>query len=427
MSVDYVFIGDDFTGASDTLATLARAGRRVRLFLDPPDPAAIVEEDLDAVGIATELRALPPDAITAGLEALAPVLKALSPRILHYKVCSTFDSAPDVGNIGRAATVLEHHLAPALVAVIGGQPSLGRYCIFGNLFARGPDGQVHRIDRHPVMRNHPITPMTEADLRLHLTAQGLEGLRLITLPVIEAGRAALTAHLEDMIRAGERRILFDACNQAHLVTIGTALAGFANAGRPLLVVGASSVAEAFAVGGTPQTLPQISTGREKGRDGPCLVVAGSRSEITAAQVRAARGFTRMPIGPMDLSHGAARERFVTLCADALAAGEDVLAHLVPNEDYGLGGAQLARKLADLAAAILDGQAVRALGTAGGDTSSILVRRLGLSSLAFESQLDSGVAICTARSADPERDGMRLMLKGGQMGSETVFDRFASAM
>ncbi|KXF75126.1 hypothetical protein ATN84_20845 [Paramesorhizobium deserti] len=422
VSVNYVFIGDDFTGASDTLATLARAGRRVRLFLAPPDPGAIAKENLDAIGFATEFRALAPDAIAAGLDALAPVLKVLSPRILHYKVCSTFDSSPDIGSIGRAVSVLEHHLAPALVAVVGGQPSLGRYCAFGNLFARGPHGQVHRIDRHPVMRNHPVTPMTEADLRHHLAKQGLEDLRLIALPVIKAAPTALAAHLEDLMRAGERHILFDACSQAHLATIGSALVHFGNDGRPLLVIGASSVAEALTAGEAPR-VAQSSTSRKKGKDGPCLVIAGSRSEITAAQVRAALGFKRMPIRPMDLSHETIRQRFIAHCVEALAAGDNVLAHLVPDEDYGLNGADLARKLANLAAAILDRQAVRALGIAGGDTSSILVRRLGFSSLAFENQLDDGVAICTARSADPQRDGTRLMLKGGQVGSETVFDRF----
>jgi uncharacterized protein YgbK (DUF1537 family) len=66
-----------------------------------------------------------------------------------------------------------------------------------------------------------------------------------------------------------------------------------------------------------------------------------------------------------------------------------------------------------------------LGVAGGDTSSIVVRRLGFESLSFERRFDPGVAVCRARSARPDRDGMRVLLKGGQVGKPDIFDRFAS--
>ncbi|WP_265520026.1 four-carbon acid sugar kinase family protein [Nitratireductor luteus] len=422
--VDYVFVGDDFTGASDTLATLARAGRCVRLFLDPPDATAIAEEGLDAVGLATEFRALPAEAIAAQMDVLAPLLKALSPRIVHYKVCSTFDSSPETGSIGAAAAVLERHLDPALLAVLGGQPSLERYCAFGNLFARGPDGQIHRIDRHPVMRNHPITPMAEADLRIHLARQGLEDLLLLAWPEIEERRTTLKTHIDELMRAGKKRMLFDVCDQGHLKTIGAALGGCGRDGRPLLIVGASSVAEALSGDLQPSGVAAPAQGRT---EGPCLVLAGSRSQVTAAQVKAARRFRPMLIQPRHLADETAAGAFAASCAAALAAGENVLAHLAPTEDYRCSGAKLSCKLANLVAAILDRQAVCALGVAGGDTSSIIVRRLGFRSLAFEEQLDAGVAICSAASDMPKRDGMRLMLKGGQVGSNAVFDRFASAM
>ncbi|WP_201285580.1 four-carbon acid sugar kinase family protein [Chelativorans xinjiangense] len=423
--VDYIFIGDDFTGASDTLATLARAGRRVRLFLDPPDAAAIAEEGLDAVGLATEFRALPAEAIAVQMDVLAPLLKALSPRIVHYKVCSTFDSSPETGSIGAAVAVLERHLDPALVAVMGGQPSLERYCAFGNLFASGPDGQIHRIDRHPVMRNHPITPMAEADLRIHLARQGLQDLLLLAWPEIEERRATLKTHVDELMRAGKKRMLFDACDQGHLETIGAALGGCGSDGRPLLIVGASSVAEALSGDLRPPGVAAPAQGSRT--EGLCLVLAGSRSQVTAAQVKAARRFKPMPIQPRHLADKTAAGAFAASCAAALAAGENVLAHLAPTEDYRCSGAELSCKLANLVAAILDRQTVCALGVAGGDTSSIIVRRLGFRSLAFEEQLDAGVAICVAASDMPQRDGMRLMLKGGQVGSDAVFDRFVSAM
>lgn len=64
-----VFCADDFTGASDTLATLARAGLSARLYLNAPDMSDHKNDDghgssgsdpdsLDAFGVATSLRAM---------------------------------------------------------------------------------------------------------------------------------------------------------------------------------------------------------------------------------------------------------------------------------------------------------------------------------------------------------------------------------
>ena len=118
-----VFIGDDFTGASDTLATFARAGWRTRLFLRPPQPSEC--GGFDAIGIATALRALTPEAAQTVIEDIWPAIAALDPEILHFKICSTFDSSPQIGSIGAVTNDLSRRFAPEHLAVIGGQANLG--------------------------------------------------------------------------------------------------------------------------------------------------------------------------------------------------------------------------------------------------------------------------------------------------------------
>jgi uncharacterized protein YgbK (DUF1537 family) len=421
-SLPYVFIGDDFTGASDTLATLASSGRKTRLYLKPPELDEVRDAGLDAAGIATEVRSLPPDEMTRQIDALAPSLMALSPRIVHYKVCSTFDSAPHVGSIGAVVLRLEQLLRPAFVAIIGGQPSLGRYCTFGNLFARASDGCVYRIDRHPVMKCHPTTPMTEADLRLHLAGQDLAGIRLVDLQAISLGQAALEARLEHDIRRGHRRFLFDVADQDQLRTIGAVLNSYDPAGFPILMVGASSVAEAFAPEDGSLAWREASA-KDAERSGPCLTVAGSRSSVTANQVSAAGAYWKRPVTAADLADEAGLERLGQECCDALAGGRNVLAHLLPEADYGLSGSALSERLARLTGIVMGRVPIRCLGVAGGDTSSIVARQLGLDSLTFDCRLGQGVAICTAKSSLPERDGMRVMFKGGQVGGPDIFDAF----
>ena len=206
-----LYYGDDFTGATDTLATAARAGLRSLLLLAPPDSArleAMAADDalrgLDCLGIAGVSRSLTPQAMREELAPIAALARRLQPTVLHYKTCSTFDSAPGVGSIGEAVRVLAPSMPGEWTAVLGGQPNLGRYCLFGNLFAAaGTGGEVFRIDRHPTMSRHPVTPMLEADLRRHLGAQGLTDIGLVpwTTPP-----AFLSGCLDALRRDGARTV-----------------------------------------------------------------------------------------------------------------------------------------------------------------------------------------------------------------------------
>ena len=126
------FYGDDFTGATDALATAARAGLRSLLFFDVPTPMQLRRAGpLDCLGIAGATRALAPEGMQTALRPVARFFAGLGPRVIHYKVCSTFDSAPQAGNFAVAIEALRA-AAPGAgpLFVVGGQPSLGRYCLF---------------------------------------------------------------------------------------------------------------------------------------------------------------------------------------------------------------------------------------------------------------------------------------------------------
>lgn len=203
MTPTYGWYGDDFTGATDTLAVLAQAGLRAMLFLGVPSPQALAAAGpLDAVGIAGAARAMAPDAMHVALTEVGHFFRHLAPPVLHYKVCSTFDSAVQVGNIACAIQALRPAVDHRWVPIVGGQPSLGRYCAFSHLFAAaGTGGSVHRIDRHPTMRQHPVTPMAESDLRLHLGRQGMAHISALHFPdydspadVLDTKLQALQAH-----------------------------------------------------------------------------------------------------------------------------------------------------------------------------------------------------------------------------------------
>ena len=75
--------------------------------------------------------------------------------------------------------------------MIVGAPRLKRYQMFGNLFA-AVDGVGYRLDRHPTMSRHPVTPMDEADLRVHLAAQTARRIELVDMLQLRARRGGRT-------------------------------------------------------------------------------------------------------------------------------------------------------------------------------------------------------------------------------------------
>lgn len=441
------WVGDDFTGASDTLATLATGGARALLCLDVPDPARLAAAGpLDAIGIATAVRSMAPAAMRATLAPIAAWLAGSGVPVVHYKVCSTWDSAPGVGSVGEAVRTLWSPAYAALVPLIGGQPSLGRWCVFGQLFARsGPGGPAFRIDRHPTMSRHPVTPMDEADLAAHLAKQGLAPVAALDWRTLEAGEAAIdaalrAAHIDadpdpdpdrDVLGApAPRPVLLDAMREAHLAAIGAALARHAH-GRPVLAVGASSVAQAvlaaWRADGTlpPEVPPEVARAAVAPAAGPVLVLAGSLSPLSARQVARAERFERVALDAARLAAGDAAhlEATATAIAARLAAGAHVLAGTALGGDAPRAAAPaLAPACGALLARVLARVRPARVGVVGGDTSSRAVQALAPWALGWVGRLGGSTPVVRAYADDPAVDGLELMLKGGQMGEEDVLDR-----
>lgn len=412
----YGWFGDDFTGASDTLATLAERGFRALLFLGIPTPDQLAAAGpLDAVGIAGATRSMTPGEMAPVLDAAGRFFAGLGVRLMHYKCCSTFDSAPHVGSIGAAVAALKPHFPNPLVPILGGQPNLGRYCLFGNLFAAaGSGGEVHRIDRHPTMSRHPVTPMAEADLRRHLAAQGLTGVGLVDYRAHEEGGAAAL----DRARAdGAQAVLFDVSRTGDLAAIAELLRA-ALAVSPMLAVGASSVAQMAAqLGGKAAETAPAPAARQQG---PVLALVGSLSPVTRAQVEAATGFSRLTIDPArllaDPSHADA------LCREALAllAQGDTMLMTAPPEGAPDNPRAVAEATGRLLREVMRASRVARLLVAGGDTSTLAIESLDIWGLSYRAPLVAGAPLCRAHSAAAHLDGLDVVLKGGQMGPPDFF-------
>ncbi|MBI5717923.1 MAG: four-carbon acid sugar kinase family protein [Burkholderiales bacterium] len=469
--------GDDFTGASDTLATVASAGLRTLLFARVPTAAQLARAgELDALGIAGTARALAPAAMRAELAPVAAWFEALGAPVTHYKCCSTFDSAPAVGNLAVGLQALRAAAHQHWVPVVGGQPSLGRFCAFATLFASAAaGGDVLRIDRHPTMSRHPVTPMHEADLRRHLAAQGLADMAHIDLRLLDAADdlaldaaldAALGADLGAAVdsavdsavdatadaargsaadatpaapamaatladapprRGGRelpRAVLFDTTRHEHLARIGRLLWRRAQR-RPLLALGASSVAQALIAQWRAEGLASPPEVHVAPAAGPVFVLAGSLSPVSAAQVaHAAPHFETVELHvPSLLAGGQPADASAARCVALLRQGRPVLARTSAPAGEPQPPIDVAMACGRLLARVLEGAPhVRRIGVAGGDTSSFALRALDPWALRWAGTLAPGVALLRLCADQPRLDGLELILKGGQMGPPDVFER-----
>lgn len=426
------FYADDFTGATDTLSTMARAGYRTILFLRiPSDQQLLGVGLLDCLGIAGAARAMNEHEQDVELELAGRFLRQVDASVTHYKTCSTFDSSPEIGSIGRAVRALRRQLKPlGFLPIVGGQPNLGRYCVFGNLFAAfQTGGAAFRLDRHPTMSHHPVTPMHEADLRLHLAGQGLEQVGLVEYPAYGLGQAEFNALLEQTITDHPDGVLFDVGQAEHLAVVGRAIWQHA-CGQTLLAVGSSSVAQALIAHWSASGMgtPQAMTAAIGPAQGPVFVMSGSRSPVTAAQIEAAVSYQRIPMDADVLcaGSGVAYEALLSQVSAVLSRGKHVLAHVVGEPPQGdVAASDLARACGHFLARVLTNARPARIGVAGGDTSSLALKALDVWGLSYVGQLDPGAALCCMHSDLEHLSGVEIMLKGGQMGSKQVFEKLIS--
>jgi uncharacterized protein YgbK (DUF1537 family) len=409
----YAYYGDDFTGSTDVLEQLAEGGVPAVLFLRAPDDALRARfPDARAIGLAGDARSRAPAWMDAQLPAL---LAALTPAgIVHYKTCSTFDSSPDVGSIGRALDIgVARFGGPA--AIVVGAPHLRRYVSFATLFAAG-GGAVHRIDRHPTMAHHPVTPMHEADLIRHLAAQTAASIGHVSLEDFHAGRADAAFETASANAA----VLFDGMTADDLAATGRILLD-----RDIrFAVGSSGVTRALVLAwraaGLIDASPPAVTASPVDR---LLVISGSCSPVTARQLARARadGYTALHADVAALLRGEAAEtdRLVAESCAALAdTGRAVIQSAEgPLADTPAAGEGLGTALGRIAAAIVSRTGIPRILFAGGDTSSHGVAQLGIDALTWAAPIEPGAPLVRAHAADAGVDGLELVLKGGQMGGE----------
>jgi uncharacterized protein YgbK (DUF1537 family) len=419
----FSFYGDDFTGSTDSLEALAINGMESVLFIGTPEEAHLHRfRHCRGIGIAGESRSQTPEWMSCHLPGVFRRLRQFGAPVCQYKVCSTFDSSPETGSIGRALEIGQEVFGTRSVPVGVAAPSLKRYVVFGNLFAAG-DGVIHRIDRHPTMRRHPVTPMHEADLRLHLGRQMKGEIALVDLLALAAPDAI--ARLDAVLSERPAAILFDGLDQNSQREAARLI--WSRRSQPqMFMVGSSGLTHAmidyWRAEGWIAAAPPIAGAGAVER---LVVVSGSCSPVTERQIRWAEGhgFDGLRLELSRSGDERVRNAVLDRALGSLCAGRSVVLYsALGPADFrpDVGRDELGCYMGVLLRDLLLRSGVRRAVVAGGDTSSHAGRQLGLYALSMSAPLVPGGPLCLGYADDPRLDGLEIVFKGGQVGPDDFF-------
>jgi len=408
-------VADDLTGAADVAGILARSGVQTSLLVGPPLPGRPLPA-ADAVVVGLRIRtAQVPQAVRLASLAAAVLLNA-RPGVLAWKICSTFDSTPE-GNIGPVADALLGLSGLPIAVVCPAFPENGRTVEDGRLLVHGVP-----LDESS-MRDHPLTPMRDADLVRLLAPQVAEPARVGRLPTMNGadGLPAIAAAIDVAVGAGVRYAIADAVTAEDVDALGEAVVGRA------LPVMASGLAPGLVAGLRSRGLlpPPVEPTPVDPLDSPALLVAGSCSVATRGQVSTFA--THHPVVRLDPTAPDPAATAISGARALYASGERAV--LVSSSDDPAGVERARAALGDAAGARIEGwlgevaatlarDGIRRVIVAGGETSGVVLEALGVGELRLGPELTPGVPVLE-RIHDPR---MLLVAKSGNFGGPDLFCR-----
>ncbi len=402
-------IADDFTGATDIAGFLVAGGLTTTQMIGVPNADAQV--DADAVVISLKSRSNPAAEAVADSLAALDWLRARGCAQIFQKYCSTFDSTAD-GNIGPVADALMAALGTDITVICPALPVNGRSVYLGHLFV-GRD-----LLQDSGMRDHPITPMRDSSLIRLMEGQAQRRCGLVDAATVDQGPQAVRDRIDTLRADGVRYAVLDAISDAHLATLGQAVADMA------LVTGGSGLGYgiACAVSGGADAQAQDAGAPLAG---PAVVISGSCSVMTNRQVAAYRVLA--PTLDVDVkrcladaeAYGAELAEWVlaqpkghapliTATAEPARLREIQARHGAAASDA------VERTFAAAAARLAQGGITRFI-VAGGETSGSVTQALQVTGFAIGPQIAPGVP--WVRALDKP---LSLALKSGNFGPETFF-------
>ena len=407
-------IADDYTGGTDAASFVVNAGLRCIQVNGIPDSAvtAGLPADIDAIVVSLKSRSEPKqDAINHSLAAYR-WLKAQGCSQIQLKYCSTFDSTAD-GNIGPVTDALLDEAGLTTTIVCPSLPVNGRQVFFGNLFVNGVPLNESG------MKNHPLTPMHDANLMRLMDAQSQGSSALIDFQTIEKGCEAVRRRFAQLSNEGYRYVVVDAFNDNHLDVLGQAFHDLA------LITGGSGISGGIAIQRQPDSSGKTNVPLPEAAK--TVVISGSCSTQTNLQVSRYEAIApslkldldevmNNPSYPQVLANWVeanSHQRYAPLVRATVDATELAFIRQHYPEDISLQSEQVfGHMVRELSA-----RGFNSFIAAGGETSGSVTRALDVDALEIGVTIAAGVPWVRVTNHD-----CYLALKSGNFGSPDFFQQ-----
>ena len=401
-------VADDFTGASDAASFLRSVGCQTVLYNEIPESDLTV--DADAVVIALKSRTAPVQtAVEDSLKAFAWLRRNGMER-LYLKYCSTFDSTRE-GNIGPVVDAMLETLGQRFTILCPSLPVNGRVVKGGLLYVNGvPLHETH-------MKNHPLTPMWDADIAVLMAEQGKYPSVKVSAELLAQGKAAVLDYCRT--QAGDAPhfyVIPDYYEDVHAEQIMEIFEElpFLTGGSGLL--GAKALGLSRPAGEAPAPAKAA---------GGSILLAGSCSAATLEQIRVYQqsGGNSLRIDPLELLTGQQTPESIWARAkglqNVLIYCSDSPENVKKMQQYGRDtvASLLEQTMAALARlAVKDG--ITQVIVAGGETSGAVTKGLGYACYRIGESVAPGVPVM-----EPvENAALRMVLKSGNFGQPDFFQR-----
>jgi len=411
MRKPFGIIADDLTGANDTGAQFSRRGAKVLVFLSLERIPSKIDGDWDAIVINAGSRNLAPAASRARMEEAISCMESLGCEFAYHKVDSTLR--------GNWSVELELALSrrEGMAILAPAFPLNGRTVEGGELKVRGVPLHLTEaaLDSLSPVRGSGIEALLGESLARQSRRLGFTKLS----QGVEAVRSALLKAREE----GARILICDTREQADLRTI--AEAAWPEHSRALLCGSAGLARELGAL--LEFTRSRRPDGIPKSRP-PVLVIAGSRSEVTAEQVRRLREARSPATGEIDpgsvddpwngRKESETAQGLVAKLKGMNNSGSWVvtIGERSPTEEahFPVRSARLNGLLGELALEALRARAVGALILTGGDVAASVLESLEALGVCLGEEILPGIPL--GQVVGGPYEGLAVVTKAGAFGA-----------
>lgn len=399
-------IADDLTGALDTGAQFQQKG----LLTVVPFRYNRSFGDVAVVAFNSHTRHAED---TVAFRRVLHLTRRLKGRILFKKVDSTLrgNVATEIVAMLEGSRLPKAILAPAF-------PSQGRTLEEGILKFYGTP--IHRTAYRDA-----FSPPLDTSFVPELVE------RVIGEPVGYLGREALrqgALKLSERIREAEERvILLDSFTQRDLRLVAQAWWSFLR--DEVLVCGSAGLAQEIDLGGGTNPVKSF---RIPKREGPLLLVSGSRHEKTLKQVQKVLEVFRFPLIEPEMEDFTSPKRSLKeirkvaeRVADALLRSRGVVLSTSFRERVEGEEGRVAKNLGRVVEQVLRCRKISSLTLSGGDVAMAVCQRLSSAAMRIETEILQGIPLSSLLGGP--YDGLHVVTKGGGLGEPDAFVQVIQAL